>query len=387
MIETKENKKLFLVLWWLGIIGFPFFCILDSIYYPHHIITLVTIRLSFVIYAWGTLLLLPKIPVKHIDSDILGIPGSIAISLMCYFTEGFSSAYFGGNMLIILAASMLTINFTRYVISLVTILAFHFICLMFYKPFNLQGFFAHIFFLGYAAIMGFIIKLLIDKTRQRELLANQKNEYFVKVFAHDIKNHLTAGIGILQIYMQSPGKKYLQEIVDNEKEMNRMVINLMNLFSEEKITLNKEKILSTELIDIIKKHWAEAFRSKNITFTSLVDSSHNIQVDKNYMMLVFDNLLSNAFQQTPNNGKVIIKIYYDKEFSYILFLNSGELVPQDSISTIFEQYLTPEKQTAYHKGLGLNYSKMMCKLHNGDLTYSVYDNMNAFTVKIPQITL
>lgn len=364
-------------------LGFSFFYILDAVYYPQYLGRLLTIRLIAIAYACCAFILLSKIPIKYLDADILAIPGNLAISLMCYFTEGFSSVYFGGNMLVILATSMLAVNLARYAISLVIILVFHFSLLILRKPLDLQGMSAHAFFLSYAAVIGFIIKLLADKIRNREFIANRKNEYFVKVFAHDIKNRIAAGITTLELHMENSNQKFLKTILNNEKQMNRMVVNLINIFSEERIVIKKEPMAPAALMDIFKKHWAVIFNAKNIEFICRADSNENVWLDKNYMLLAFDNLLSNASQHTPENGKTLVELSNDNCFSYISFLNSGKTIPKEAVKDIFKQYLHPKKQTAYHKGLGLNYSKMMCELHGGSMTYSVENNMNKFTIKMP----
>ena len=71
----------------------------------------------------------------------------------------------------------------------------------------------------------------------------------------------------------------------------------------------------------------------------------------------------------------------------ISFLNSGTLAYETSQKNIFEKYKLPETHSPYNKGLGLNYSKMMCELHGGDLTYNITeDKLNEFIVKLPIVT-
>ena len=79
-----------------------------------------------------------------------------------------------------------------------------------------------------------------------------------------------------------------------------------------------------------------------------------------------------------------LQIHKNERHVTFAFCNSGNIVPEEYRATIFEKYLSPGKHTLYNKGLGLNYSKMMCTMHDGNLSFRVSDRgLNEFTVSLP----
>ncbi|MCP4675186.1 MAG: ATP-binding protein, partial [Deltaproteobacteria bacterium] len=126
------------------------------------------------------------------------------------------------------------------------------------------------------------------------------------------------------------------------------------------------------------------FENKKIDFRIISSGSIDIPLDLEYTQLVWDNLLSNAFQNTPMEGTVIIGFHYDDNMAVFSFSNTGVLLPREYQGNLSQKYLSPEKHTAYHKGLGLHYSRMMCEFHGGSLEYNINaKGMNEFVAKLP----
>jgi signal transduction histidine kinase len=317
------------------------------------------------------------------------ILASTIISLMPLFTgDGFASHYFGGNMLVILIASVIfNVSPLEFTILASGILFFHFTIISLASPFNYKEFMSSLFFLVSASLMGGILNTLVNAQQKREDDLYNHNQFFVKVFAHDIKNHLASGIANLQLLKQIPDDlTQIDTIIDDEKHINRIVGNLINIFSSDSLYINKQNINFTQLTEHLTKEWKPKFQTKKITFELInaIPTDLPIRFDNQYMQLVWDNLLANSYQNTPSEGKIIIRFFIEKTSAVFSFANSGEIIPESLRATLFNKHLHSEKHTPYSKGLGLHYSKMMCDLHGGDILYIITpENLNEFRVKLP----
>ena len=209
--------------------------------------------------------------------------------------------------------------------------------------------------------------------------------YFVKVFAHDIKNILFANAVGLDLAMKRPPKiEEIQRLADTNKHIMRMITNLINVFSKNEIVLRKTDVPITDIFKTAIKNWKTIFSNKNIHLIAHISYVESVSVDVEYMELVWNNLFTNAYEHTPKDGTVNIKLYPADNLVNFSFSNTGKLIPKEYRGELFDKYFTQKVHTAYNKGLGLNYSKMMCELHSGKLIYDVNtDGMNEFIIQMP----
>lgn len=78
---------------------------------------------------------------------------------------------------------------------------------------------------------------------------------------------------------------------------------------------------------------------KNIHFNFVFDQkSRYAWFDEVQLQKVFNNILSNAFKFTPENGTVEIKITSSDSSVIITFTDSGIGIPKDMTGRIFERF-------------------------------------------------
>jgi signal transduction histidine kinase len=212
-----------------------------------------------------------------------------------------------------------------------------------------------------------------------------QNRYLTTVFAHDIKNRIHA----LKIFLRAMERDYpddesLLYALQSQKRIQNSVANLIHVFSENDITLNRRSVSMARLAEDFTHGWAILFRNKNIqcVFDTMVHGS--LFIDFELMGLVWENLLSNAYQFTPRGGTVVIRLACAGNQAEIAFINSGDTISEPLRERLFDKNLRPGKHTSGPKGLGLYYSRMMCRKHGGDCVYAVdTKGRNQFTVSLP----
>ena len=111
-----------------------------------------------------------------------------------------------------------------------------------------------------------------------------------------------------------------------------------------------------------------------------------LTVDRQKLMQIFLNLLSNACKFTKN-GKITFDIFSDKSFLYFSVSDTGVGIANDKLDVIFEQFTQVDgSQTRRFEGtgLGMAITQNFCQLMGA--TISVKSELgigSVFTVKQP----
>lgn len=231
------------------------------------------------------------------------------------------------------------------------------------------------------------VGIVSEKLRAEVKLAREKVEYLASIFTHDLKNEALASLLLLK---NNNSKKDLQNdsIESAYRSIEKIMMvcgNVLNIFTEEEIVLNKEYIKSEDICNSLMSSWKTRFVEKGISF-NITFSPGNLYIDKSYMDLTWNNLMANALKNTSENGFFSLKIEQNEVFWILLFRNSGKLIPYALREKMFEKNISLSERSVYSKGLGLHYCKMMTEKHNGFISYNAYENenVNEFIIKLPK---
>jgi len=111
-----------------------------------------------------------------------------------------------------------------------------------------------------------------------------------------------------------------------------------------------------------------------------------LMVDRQKLMQVFLNLLSNACKFTKN-GKISFEIFNDKSFLYFSVTDTGVGIAKDKLDFIFEQFTQVDgSQTRRFEGtgLGMAITQNFCQLMGATISVeSELGRGSVFTVKQP----
>lgn len=108
--------------------------------------------------------------------------------------------------------------------------------------------------------------------------------------------------------------------------------------------------------------------------------------DREKMMKILNNLLSNAFKFTPDEGKVDVEVRSDGETLLLRVKDTGSGIPQEDRENVFKMFYQVEGQTHPQggSGIGLYLVDQYVRMHGG--TVEVSDNQpqgTVFTIRIP----
>jgi signal transduction histidine kinase len=223
-------------------------------------------------------------------------------------------------------------------------------------------------------------------TLRRELIAN---------VSHDIRTP----IAIIQGYIETmiikedvlnPQKKeeYMQLILKSTERLKRLVADLFELSKLEarQVQPKREVFLMADLLTEVSEKYKLLAQSKVIVIESKFSSRlPMVFADMAMMERVLQNLMDNAIKFTPEQGR--ITIYLEELYNQIevKIENSGEGIPQESVSKIFDRYYKVPKETpAESTGLGLAIVKNILQIHQTDIVVmSERFGLTTFSFRLP----
>ncbi len=93
-------------------------------------------------------------------------------------------------------------------------------------------------------------------------------------------------------------------------------------------------------------------------------------IDERRMEQVMLNLLHNAYQHSPENTAITIRVLTKTDSFTISVQDEGEGIPEEDIPHIFDRFYRVDKsrtRATGGKGIGLAVAKEIVELHNGSI--------------------
>lgn len=219
--------------------------------------------------------------------------------------------------------------------------------------------------------------LILEKEKaQKQQELNEERLRFYTNITHELRTPLTLILGPLEDLQND--SKIQQEHRKQLSLIHKSAIRLLNLVTrilEFRKTETRNKRLQiikadiSERIQEIGLKYKELNRKGNIRFDIVIDT-HNTQLyfDLEVIMIV-DNLLSNAFKYTCSGGvKLILRSVSanDVDYTEIEVCDTGIGIPGEELSFIFERYYQVNKRkNSPGFGIGLALVKNLVDLHEG----------------------
>lgn len=210
-----------------------------------------------------------------------------------------------------------------------------------------------------------------NKTAKNVSLLLNSRQLFLRTIMHELKTPIAKG-------------RIVSELIDDEKQKNRMVIifenldSLINDFSRiEKIISKSYKINTKEytLLEVFDKSFKFLMLDKNDNKVLLdINDKHKVKVDIDLMAMVFKNLIDNALKYSSDRK---IKIQLDR--SSILFISNGNKL-EKNLDEYFKPFHNSTENKNHGMGLGLYIVKSILDLHKMKFSYNFSNNKNIFEI-------
>ena len=226
---------------------------------------------------------------------------------------------------------------------------------------------------------------------------NESKMRFLGNISHELKTPIALISGQLELILMSNYslptiQNSLREVHNRAAKMGTLINELLDFlkYNKENFSLrirHQDIVLFTQEIYDSFVNYAEL---KNIHFNFVFDQkSRYAWFDEVQLQKVFNNILSNAFKFTPENGTVEIRITSSGSSVTITFTDSGIGIPKDMTGRIFERFFqvnNPVNRELSNTGtgIGLSLSLNIVKAHHGQITVESEENKgSSFIVELP----
>lgn len=209
-------------------------------------------------------------------------------------------------------------------------------------------------------------------------LSTEKEE-LLAIAAHDLKNPLYNISMLAKVIRddlelsQEEVKEFTEDIVTTSDRMLDLMCNLLdiNAIEQGKIKLHLEKVNLNEVIEIVIGFYKERAAEKNIQliYEPQLDKSY-ANVDRNAIIQIIDNILSNAIKYSPFDKSVFIKNYEDNDFCSFEIKDEGPGLSDADKTKLFGKFVKLSSRPTGNEqsnGLGLSIVKKYVETMNGSV--------------------
>ncbi len=214
-------------------------------------------------------------------------------------------------------------------------------------------------------------------------------------FIANVSHELKTPLSVIQNYgtmLQTPNLpdekriEYAKGITNNSRRLASLITNILKLNKLENqqiFPISKHFDLSEQLCQSLLQ-FEEIWEQKNIEIETNIEDEINICSDEELIGLVWNNLFSNAFKFTENNGTVSVSLFADKDFATVKISDTGCGISADTGKHIFEKFYQGDTSHAMQgNGLGLALVKRVVDIMQGEISVeSEIGKGSTFTVKL-----
>ncbi|MGQ9613764.1 MAG: GAF domain-containing protein [Chloroflexus sp.] len=241
------------------------------------------------------------------------------------------------------------------------------------------------------------IALFEDIAKDREL-ARLRDDY-TGMLIHDLRAPLTAIMnGIMMVQrgfggdLSSQQQELLSIAYQGSETMLAMVNTLLDISKMEqgRMTLNYEQLSPYDLVEDAVERLQVAAQQRQITLArDLPAGLPRIEVDRDKIVRVLQNLIDNAVKFSPDRGTVTIGAHYPLptdatggehpalsftipalpagEWLVYWVRDEGPGIPPQYHARIFEKFGQVQQQKSRGTGLGLTFCKLAVEAHHGQI--------------------
>lgn len=200
---------------------------------------------------------------------------------------------------------------------------------------------------------------------RRNLIAN---------VSHDLRTPLASLQGYIETLQLKTSelnveqrKHYLEIAHQQSQRLTRLVAELFELskLDANEAEPQREPVMLAELVmDVAQKYRLQAEENHVVLSVQIPDGLPFVLADIAQLDRVLENLLGNAIEHTPEQGKIRIELEPVQNGVRLAICNSGKGIRPDELPHLFERfYQSPEKRHGRGAGLGLAITKRILELH------------------------
>jgi two-component system phosphate regulon sensor histidine kinase PhoR len=231
-----------------------------------------------------------------------------------------------------------------------------------------------------AARGGGAVLVLHDVTELRQ--ADQVRRDFVANVSHELRTPLTAIRGFTEALTDSTvtavqQRKFLEIIARHAFRMERLVDDLLRLarLDAHQEHLHPTSVSVTSLLGLVVGDLEQAMNARNVTIDiTIAADAATVHGDPAKLHDVFRNLLENATNYSPADGRIEMDACRVGDGIAITVSDRGPGIPDTELPRIFERFYrvdrsrTSDSRDPGGTGLGLSIVRHLVEMHGGSVS-------------------
>ncbi|MCY4561597.1 MAG: ATP-binding protein [Flavobacteriaceae bacterium] len=229
----------------------------------------------------------------------------------------------------------------------------------------------------------------ITNEKNKEL-HNMKQRFFINI-SHEIRTPLTLIMGALKGLgkesLSLRDRKRLRTVDRNASRLMNLMEELLNFRKLEAGSIKLE-VYEHDIIGFLREIYLIFGQQAIDNFIDFQFITSNDQIslwfDKRQLEKTVVNIVSNAFKFTPKYGQIKIEIENQKKQVCIRISDTGDGIPKEKLSKIFNRFYQNTVTEKSGFGIGLSIAHEIIKLHSGQIKVdSVEGKGSQFTIYLP----
>src|SRR2546421_2020494 len=225
-------------------------------------------------------------------------------------------------------------------------------------------------------------------------------EEFLALTTHDLRSPLTVISGVISFFTSgrlgelSPEQKNMVSMMErNTQNLIELVNDLLDASKLESSTmrLDATSFDLRGLLDELRETIEPLAKEKEIELIETIPSDlPQVEADRDKIIRVLVNLLSNALKFTPKGVRVRLSAAREGDAVRVSVSDTGVGIPEEDVHDIFDKYAQARSRATRSEkgtGLGLYITRQLVELHGGKIeVQSEVGKGSTFSFTIPIAT-
>ncbi|MEM6804507.1 MAG: two-component regulator propeller domain-containing protein, partial [Bacteroidota bacterium] len=231
----------------------------------------------------------------------------------------------------------------------------------------------------------------LERNKVKEL-SLMKSRFFANI-SHEFKTPLTLIqsplIELRQMKLLQPFGSHLDLIRKNTERLQKLIDEILDLSRIESgnIKLEKESREMGFFTRSILDYFSQYLEARKLSLhTHFPTEEIILNIDPDKIEKVLFNILSNAVKFTPEEGKIELGLYPEKDWLHIDIADTGQGIKSDQLAYVFDLYNTRNNPSdSIGTGIGLHLAKQYVELHGGKIKVeSKEEKGSRFRISLPR---
>lgn len=225
----------------------------------------------------------------------------------------------------------------------------------------------------------------LESTNIKLLDLDKAKTDFLNLISHEIRTPLNGILGPLELIKESVFASEIGELVEildiSVKRLERFSLNalLITRFKTKQFEIRRDRIHLKNLLNELLLEEKDKFQSRNIQVQlkdEIIDGIILGEVE--LIKKCIDNIIENAIQFSPHDGKIEIENYIENQNIICEIKDTGKGFATGVLGHQFELFTMGDEYKDNKIGIGLPITKMIMEAHGGRIIIGNNPNGGAF---------